>query len=135
MASKKRESPLPPPRSHRITLGKAIEFVRLYRRHKGPAAEDGGFFWAEPVRKMLARKGVVGLRYYHGLDENGGYHIILVGVDERGRDVVRQVAGASPSPKGTKAAKAMLAAESTDDDILQEHFPCPPFCPPEGPLA
>ncbi|HJU72527.1 MAG TPA: hypothetical protein VJ717_02190 [Gemmatimonadaceae bacterium] len=140
MASEKekKEGPLPPPRDHKIRVGEAIELVRRYRRYAGPAAERGGFFWAEPIRKLLARKGVVGLRYYHGVDENGGYRIILVGVDKDGKDVVRQIAGtASPTAKGSrKGSKTAMALSTEEDDgTLQNHFPCPPFCPTGGPFA
>ena len=145
MASEKekKEGPLPPARDHNITLGKALDFVKRYRRYAGPAAERGGFFWADPIRKLLAQKNVVGLRYYHGTDENGGYRIILVGVDKNGKDIVRQVAGTSaPTAKsapagksGGKKAMAMTMSSEGEGDLLQEHFPCPPFCPPGGPFA
>jgi hypothetical protein len=138
MADEKKKNFLPPPSDHKISLPAAIEFVRLYRRYAGPAAEKGGFFWAEPVRKLLAQKGVVGLRYYHGTDDKGRYRIILVAVDKEGKDIVTGVVGSSapqPSKSGGKTAKAMMAMSGSGDELLEEHFPCPPFCPPTGPFA
>jgi hypothetical protein len=137
MAKEKKEGPLPPLSDHRISLGDARELVRRYRRYSAPAAEKGGFFWADPVRRLLAQKGVVGLRYYHGVDEKGGYHIILCGVDKDGRDIVRQVVGGSPTAAkgGAKKAMSSMALAAGGDDLLEEHFPCPPFCPPDGPFA
>jgi hypothetical protein len=138
MANEKKEGPLPPRSDHYIALAKAIEFVKRYQR-SSPASEKGGFFWADPVKKLLAQKDVVGLRYYHGVDEKGGYHIVLVGVDKNGKDVVRQVAGGStPQTKsgGGKVAKTMMAeASGGGGDLLQEHYPCPPWCPTGGPFA
>ena len=135
MASEKKAGPLPPKRDHRITLAKAVDLIKRYQRYSGPAGEKGGFFWADSVRKLLAQPGVVGLRYYHGLDENGGYRIVLVGVDKYGKDIVRHVVGGVPPAKGGggKVAKAMLATSGGGEgDLLQEHWPCPPWCPPSG---
>lgn len=134
MASYKKEGPLPPKRDHKITLKHAIELVKRYQR-ASPASEKSGFFFADPVRKLLAQAGVVGLRYYHGLDEKGGYHIVLVGVDKNGKDIVRQVVGGAPPAKGSgaKVAKALMATSGEGDgEILEQHYPCPPFCPPNG---
>jgi hypothetical protein len=137
MANEKKEGPLPPQSDHKIALAKAIDLVKRYQRYT-PASEKGGFFWAEPVRKLLAQKGVVGLRYYHGVDEKGGYRIVLVGVDKDGKDLVRQVVGGStpPAKGGGKVAKAStsMAAEG-EGEILENHWPCPPFCPSGGPFA
>lgn len=138
MANEKKEGPLPPARTHKIALAKAVEFVKRYQR-SSPASEKGGYFWADPVRELLSQKGVVGLRYYHGLDEKGGYHIVLVGVDKQGNDIVRRVAGTPPLPSGggkvVKASMAPAGGAGDDAVLLQEHFPCPPFCPPGGPFA
>lgn len=134
MATEKKEGPLPPKSDHKITLGKAVELIKRYQRFSGPASEKGGFFWADPVRKLLGQRGVVGLRYYHGVDEKGGYHIVLVGVDKDGKDIVRRAVSAPPAKGGGgKGAQATMAMSSEGDGvILQNHFPCPPFCPPGG---
>ncbi len=136
MANEKKEGPFPPPRDHRIPPQQAIELARRYQR-ASPASEKGGFFWADSVRRLLKKPNVVGMRYYHGLDEKGGYHIILVGVDKDGKDIVRQVVGGSPTPpKGGKAVKALAAMTTlSDEDPLENHFPCPPFCSTSGPFV
>jgi hypothetical protein len=140
MADYEKQSPLPPPSEHTIELKAAIELVRRYRKYSGPAAEKGGYFWAEPIRRMLSEPGVVGMRYYHGVDENGGYHIILLGVDSDGRDVVKHVSGggARAVPGGEGAvleSSARSGGGPAADGQLQNHFPCPPWCPPDGPFA
>lgn len=135
MADEKKKGPLPPPRDHRIPPEQAIELAKRYQR-ASPASEKGGFFFADSVRRLLKKPNVVGMRYYHGLDENGGYHIILVGVDKDGKDIVRQVVGGSPQPpKGGKTVKMAAMSGLADDDPLEQHYPCPPFCPPGGPFA
>ena len=132
MANEKKEGPLPPKSDHKITLAQAADLIKRYQRYCGPGGEKGGYFWADPVRKLLAQPGVVGLRYYHGTDEKGGYHIILVGVDKDGKDIVRRAVSApTPTKGGGKVAKAMMA-EGGGDEILENHWPCPPFCPPTG---
>ncbi len=139
MEDYRKEGPLPPPSDHSIDLKDAVELVRRYRKYAGPAAEKGGFFWAEPVRRMLSEPGVVGLRYYHGVDANGGYHIILLGVDSDGRDIVKHVAGggarAVPGGEGAVLESGAMRAGQAADSQLQNHFPCPPWCPPDGPFA
>ena len=139
MADYKKEGPLPPPSDHSIELHAAVELVRRYRKYSGPAAEKGGFFWAEPVRRMLSEPGVVGMRYYHGVDENGGYHIVLLGVDSDGRDVVKHVssggARATAGGEGQVLESRAMSSGPGGDSQLQNHFPCPPFCPPDGPFA
>jgi hypothetical protein len=139
MAYEKQEGPLPPPSDHKIELEAALDLVRRYRRFAGPAAEKGGFFWAEPVRQMLSEPDVVGLRYYHGVDANGGYHIILLGVGSDGRDIVKHVSGgggrAAPGGEGGVLESTAMTAGPAPDAQLQNHWPCPPWCPPDGPFA
>ena len=140
MADYRKEGPLPPQSDHKIELDDALELVRRYRKFAGPAAERGGFFWAEPIRRMLSEPGVVGMRYYHGVDEKGGYRIILLGVDSDGRDVVRHVSGsggarATPGGEGAALESRAMTAGPAGDTQLQEHYPCPPWCPPDGPFA
>src|SRR3970040_574424 len=132
MATEKKQGPLPPPSDHKITLAKAIDLVKRYQRYSAPSGEKVGFFGDEPVRKLLAQPGVVGLRYYHGVDEEGGYHIVLVGVDKEGKDIVRRVVGTTPpatSKGGGKVSRAMMAMSAGDEgELLEQHWPCPPFC-------
>ena len=133
-----KDRPLPPESDHQIELKEALELVRRYRKFAGPAAEKGGYFWAEPIRRMLAEPGCVGMRYYHGTDENGGYHIILLGVDSDGRDIVKH-----PTTGGARAVtggegqvqSSPLSSGPAPDSQLQNHWPCPPWCPPDGPFA
>jgi hypothetical protein len=98
-----------PERDHTIPLTEARAMTRRYRLQH-PKAEKGGLFDADQLRALLAQPGAVGLRYYHGLNEDGTYAIILVAVDAAGLDL-------------------------TDEVIMERHWPCPPICDPTSDLG
>ena len=114
---------LPPKEPQRITLERAVDLTQRYRK-SAPASEHGGFFWADGIKELLEQPNVVGLRYYHGLDADGHYEIVLVGVDQSGRDVVK-----ISRPKGARAARA-----AGDAVLLDMHYMCPPWCDVTSPL-
>lgn len=98
-----------PDRDHAITLAEAAEMTRRWRRAQ-PKAEKAGAFHADQVKALLDQPGCESLRYYHALNEDGSYAIILVAVDHAGCDL-------------------------TDGILMEKHFPCPPFCEPMSDLA
>jgi len=98
-----------PERDHTIPLTDAAAMTRRYRLQH-PKAEKGGTFHADQVRDLLAQPGAVGLRYYHGMDEEGRYAIILVAVDAAGLDLA-------------------------DGVLMEQHLPCPPYCDPFSDLS
>lgn len=121
---------LPPKESQRISLERAVDLTQRYRK-SAPASEHGGFFWADGVRELLSQPNVVGVRYYHGLDADGRYEIVLVGVDSEGRDIVTT---GRPKPRSTKASAKVLAAPAGSAVILDMHYTCPPWCDTTSPL-
>jgi hypothetical protein len=135
-----KDRPLPPESDHQIDIKVAIELVQHFRRNPVAPREKGGYFWAEPLRRMLAEPGCVGMRYYHGADDKGGYRIVLVGVDSDGRDIVKH-----PTTGGARAvtggegqvleSSSALTSGPGPDAQLENHWPCPPWCPPDGPFA
>ncbi len=134
------KSKLPPPSDHRVSLKQAAKLTRNYRESI-PAADKTGFFHKQAVADLLKQPGVVGMRYYHGLDDKGRYHLVLVGVDREGRDIVESKGGALT--KVLNATKGVVPGEVTalaaavvggSAVLLDTHFPCPPWCPPKGPL-
>jgi hypothetical protein len=94
-----------PARDHRISLEAATALTRRYRE-KAPNAIRAGAFHAEQVNTLLAQKGCVGLRIYHGTKDDGSSALILVGIDSNDHDLT--------------------------DVILEVCFPCPPFCDHSG---
>ncbi len=121
---------VPPKGSQRITLEAAVDLTQRYRK-ASPASEHGGFFWADGIQEILAQPGCVGLRYYHGLDADARYQIVLVGVDANGNDITK---GAGTSGRPTRGAKALMAAGAGAAVLLDQHWPCPPYCPTDSPL-
>lgn len=127
MATSRKPTPkkgLPKEFDQRVNLSTAIDYTQRYRR-SAPASEKAGFFFTKGIATLLAQPGVVGMRIYHGLDANGRYRMVLVGVDEKGNDIVR-----IPRPRGAKNTRA-----AGDAFLLDTHLPCPPICPPDSPLA
>ena len=126
----------PPPKAQQIPLAAAVDLTQRYRK-SAPASEHGGFFWGDGIDRILRQPGCVGLRYYHGLAEDGSYEIVLVGVDKDGNDIVTVDSGGSydkPEVRQTRAAAKRGPTQSTDAVILDTHFPCPPMCPWNSPL-
>lgn len=112
------------PHSQRISLPAAVDLTQRYRR-SAPASEHSGFFFAKGIAELLAQPGVFGMRVYHGLDADGRYRIVLVGVDENGEDIVT-----------TRRSLGAAIARGTGDAILLDgHYPCPPWCPLDSPLS
>ena len=89
-----------PPRGHRITLEQAQAMLR--RRPPG-LAPRGGHFPREVIDGILAQPGCKALRFYFGTNPDGSLAVVLVGVDEKDRDMAT-------------------------GDIIDNHYPCPPFC-------
>ena len=118
---------LPPKDSQRITLFEAVELTQRYRK-AAPASEHGGFFWAEGFRDVLDQPGCIGLRYYHGLDDDGQYRIVIVGVDASGADIVK------PGKQRASAQVAKAAMGEATAVLLDRSWPCPPMCDPKSPL-
>ncbi|MEO7963177.1 MAG: hypothetical protein ABIT38_04620 [Gemmatimonadaceae bacterium] len=124
---------LPPKQPQQISLERAVDLTQRYRK-SAPASEHGGFFFGDGVRAILEQPNVAGIRYYHGLDAEGRYQLVLVGVDGEGRDIVRP--DRRPRASATKGAKVARAAALSSGQavILDMHFPCPPWCDPTSPL-
>lgn len=89
-----------PPRNHVISREEAIAFLR--RRPAG-LTERGGHFPREVIDQLLAQPGCAGIRFYFGTKADGSLALVLVGVDDTESDM-------------------------TDGVLVEDHFPCPPFC-------
>ena len=120
-----RAGSLPPREPQRITLDEAVSLTQRYRK-AAPASEHAGFFWGDGLKAILEQPGCVGIRIYHGLNAEGCYSPVIVGVDEKGNDIT---AIAKP-----RRAAGAAAAGAGDAVLLDNHYPCPPFCPTGSPL-
>jgi hypothetical protein len=97
------------PFDHAITLAEASQLTRNFRANAGPEAITGGFFRRESFLKILAQDGCVGIRLYYGLKDEKTTEIVMVGVDDNGRDLV-------------------------NGHIAERIYLCPPFCDESNPL-
>ena len=94
---------------HTISLEEAGELTRNYRMDAGKGAIKGGFFGRAAIEQVLSQEGAVGIRYYYAKENNGRPVMIMVGVDEFGKDMVNGF-------------------------IAERSIPCPPFCGGLNPL-
>ena len=90
-----------PEGDHKVTIGEAREFVERRRR---AFEQTGGAFKKSALERLLNQTGCVGMRIYYGMHPDGQPAIVLVGVDQYGEEMM-------------------------DGELLEDSFPCPPFCP------
>lgn len=90
----------PPPRNHKITIGEARALMA--KRPTGLTTR-GGYFPREAIDAILKQPGCTGIRFYYGTNTDGSPALVLVGMDASSADL-------------------------TDGEIIDTHYPCPPFC-------
>ena len=71
-----------------ITLVTASGWTVNYRNQMSNSDLKGHFFGKDHYIKILAQTGCVGIRNYHGIDDDGKKVLIMVGVDEFENDLV-----------------------------------------------
>ena len=94
---------------HSISVEDASSLTRNYRMQAGKGAINGGFFGRAAIEQVLSQEGVVGVRYYYAQENNERPVLILVGVDEQGKDMY-------------------------EGFVCERAIPCPPFCGGFNPL-
>ncbi|MBX2969804.1 MAG: hypothetical protein KF803_10580 [Cyclobacteriaceae bacterium] len=98
-----------------IDFAVARKWVNNYQE-KNASGNKAHFFGYEILKEILSLEGCVGIRMYYALDDAGGRQIILVGVDEKGNNIV-------PNENGRTAEEGITADAS---------YPCPTHCPGNG---
>jgi hypothetical protein len=93
-------NPPNPPRRHKITPAEARTLMA--KRPRGLATR-GGHFPREAFEAILQQPNCAGIRFYYGTNPDGSPAIVMVGIDANNADL-------------------------TDGEIIDTHFPCPPFC-------
>jgi hypothetical protein len=102
----------PEARDHRVTRDHAVKMHQRHigaRRARGAKANGsvGGLFSRDAVMTLLQQPGAEYMRFYYGMHEDGTPGIVLA------------------------ASDANLALVGGDDALLlDQHYLCPPFCPP-----
>ena len=119
--------------NHFISLNQAVAMTTLYRSEKEniliPEDRDKGIlpicetFDRGAFDYLLAEEGCMGIRLYYSMDDQLKVHIITVGVNADGEDML---------PSATTIAS--LAPTGGDNGIVEEGQRCPDDCPPDSPL-
>jgi hypothetical protein len=86
------------------------EAVLLVRRRPAKISGRGGHLPRHILDELLAQPGCEGVRFYFGTKPDGAMTMVFVGIDGNERDM-------------------------TDGAIMQDFFPCPPFCDPTSLLV
>jgi hypothetical protein len=81
-----------------ITLTSAGAMAAKYRRDN-PGQTLAHFFGKDIINKILDQEGCMGIRLYHGIDEDGKKELVMVGADSDENDITDLVADLShPCP-------------------------------------
>ena len=71
---------------HSISLEEAALLTLNYRQDRNSNPKLGGVFGEQAIQKILDQEGIVGLRYYYGVENDGTPVLILTGVDKEWND-------------------------------------------------
>jgi hypothetical protein len=93
---------------HDFPLDTAAAWTKFYRE-ANPGATKGHYFGKDAINSILEQASCVGIRIYYALDDTEKKHLIVVGVQANGNDLVN----------------GLLAERSID---------CPPTCGIDNPL-
>ena len=96
--------------NHEVSLDSAKKYIANLKKDAVQMKIKDGLFYREVFDKMLAQKGVVGLRFYFAKADDGNPTLVAVGVDSTGNDM-------------------------TAGTIAESIYPCPPFCSETSELA
>lgn len=124
-----------PADEHIISLSYAYQLVDNYRLASQipdkicQLYDQGGWVLAETfpagaIQAVLDQTGICGFRVYNGLDVDNRQHLVLVGVDHNGFDVLSKNHGGHG--RGTTET-----SNPNDDDpglIVEMGYPCPRAC-------
>ncbi|GGF19700.1 hypothetical protein [Hymenobacter cavernae] len=106
----------------------AGQWTRNYRE-ANPGEIQGHFFGHTILGSILMQKGCVGIRMYYALDDNQERHLVLVGVDVNGNDLLNGPTVADgeedvPADRQTSSRSMDLA---TSFLVGNDGRPCPPY--------
>ena len=101
------------PNQNTIPVSQALDWVTRWRGSSEVMPIKGFLIPGADLTEVLAEKGVVNTRAYMGMDENNEYHLLIVGVDDSGNDMLDEDQG---------------------QYVYDFTQPCPPICSATGPL-
>ncbi|MCJ8288182.1 MAG: hypothetical protein HRT58_02535 [Crocinitomicaceae bacterium] len=101
---------LPP---NAIPIAKATNWVNRWRESDGNLPKKGFLIPKIDITEVMQESGVTNLRSYLAIDDDLEFHLLTVGVDVEGNDMVDEAAG---------------------QYVYDFTKPCPPICSETGPL-
>ena len=111
-----------------IPLEKAKKLTAFFKEERDNLINPGIYsqdvipfsetFDRRAIDQLLALDGCVGIRIYTGLDEEFKLRLILVGVNDKGQDLI--------IPDPTEGAGTEVGL------VVEEGARCPPFCPTDS---
>lgn len=119
---------------HHISRKEAIEQIGRYKKDKNKLLADAykhknvlptcETFARSAMEDLLAQPGCAYIRVYYALNEKDDVHLVLVGADKDGRDIV----------PATDTTMALLSTSGDEGVIIENGVRCPSDCPPPSPL-
>lgn len=101
------------PNQNTIPVTTALDWVTRWRASTETLPIKGFLVPGIDLTEVLAEEGVVNVRTYLGIDTNNEYHLLIVGVDDNGNDMLDE-------------ANGQYVYDFTE--------PCPPMCSATGVL-
>lgn len=80
-----------PPKA--IPLEMAAEWTLSWREREALEDINGYFIPMEDINEVMLETGIKNMRGYLGIDGNGENHLLLVGVDSKGNDMIDEESG------------------------------------------
>lgn len=74
-----------------VSLRDAGSWTANYRNQMEEGEPKGHFVGKNKIEQILNQEGVVGIRFYHAIDDEGKRNLVLVGVDSSENDIVNGV--------------------------------------------
>ncbi len=99
----------------RIDLSTARTWAKNFRdANPGPMVVKSHYYGRDTLDQILAQPGCTGIRVYYAINDNRERDLLVVGVDNKGNNMLPASAGLAPG----------------DMSIMDNSYPCPPICPP-----
>jgi hypothetical protein len=109
-------------KSYSPDSGKDIGYeagAKMVKRHFDENPDDviAHFMGRNLIEKILAQPGCVGIRAFHGLNEMGIRSLIVVGVDNEGKNIIE-----------LKSLNPGVKTQETKGVVMTGVKACPPYC-------
>jgi hypothetical protein len=101
----------------RIDLSTARQWAQNYRT-ANPNDTESHYFGRNVLDQILAQPGCTGIRIYYAMNDKKEKELLILGVDNKGDNMLPSFSGLAPG----------------DMSIMDNSWPCPPYCPPGGNL-